>query len=47
MWVGAAAAVLFLALTVLVMMNIDSPTGADLRVTESFFAAGTDHPWLF
>ena len=47
MWVGAAAAVLFLALTVLVMMNIDSPTGADLRVTESFFTAGTDHPWLF
>jgi len=46
-WVGAAAAVLFLALTVLVMMNIDSPTDADLRVTESFFTAGTDHPWLF
>jgi len=46
-WVGAAAAVLFLALTVLVIMNIDSPTGVDLRVTESFFTAGIDHPWLF
>ena len=47
MWVGAAAAVLFLASTVLVMMNIDSPTGTDLRVTKSFFTAGIDHPWLF
>ncbi|MEC7001748.1 MAG: hypothetical protein VXX04_07910, partial [Actinomycetota bacterium] len=46
MWVGAAAAVLFLTLTVFVMVNIDSPTGADLRVTESFFTAGTDHPGL-
>ena len=46
-WVGAAVAVLFLTLTVLVMMNIDSPTGIDLRVTESFFTAGIDHPWLF
>ena len=47
MVVGAGAAVLFLALTVVVMMNIDSPTGADLRVTESFFTAGIDHPRLF
>lgn len=47
MWVGAAAAVLFLASTVLVMMNIDSPKGTDLRVTKSFFTAGIDHPWLF
>ena len=47
MWVGAGAGVLFLAWTVLVIMNIDSPTGGDLRVTESFFAAGVDHPWLF
>ena len=47
MWVGAAAAVLFLALIVLVTMNIDSPTGVDLRVTESFFTAGIDHTWLF
>ena len=46
-WVGAAVAVLFLTLTVLVMVNIDSPTGIDLRVTESFFTAGIDHPWLF
>ena len=47
MVVGAGAAVLFLALTVVVMMNIDSPTGADLRVTESFFTAGIDHPRPF
>ncbi|MEK9956387.1 MAG: phosphatase PAP2 family protein [Actinomycetota bacterium] len=46
LWVGAAAAVLFLALTVFVMVNIDNPTGADLRVTESFFTAGIDHPQL-
>jgi membrane-associated phospholipid phosphatase len=46
-WFGAAAAVLFLALTVLVLINIDSPTGVDLRVTESFFATGIDHSWLF
>ena len=45
-WVGAAAALLFLALTVFVMVNIDNPTGADLRVTESFFATGIDHPQL-
>ena len=45
-WFGAAAAVLFLALTVFVMVNINSPTGVDLRVTESFFATGIDHPQL-
>ena len=46
-WVGAAAAVLFLASTILVLTNIDSPTGVDLRVTDRFFTDGMDHPSLF
>tara|TARA_B100001094_G_scaffold33149_1_gene27575 strand:+ start:1180 stop:1968 length:789 start_codon:yes stop_codon:yes gene_type:complete len=46
-WIAAGAAVLFLASTIVVLTNIDNPAGADLRVTESFFTAGIDHPPLF